>query len=81
MVECREALNASRALLVLHHNIKKGVRHRTVWYCSPHSYSDGRFECKDGLNASREVPVLEHNINKRRQTAAYSLVAALTPLC
>jgi len=34
-VECKDGLNAFRALLVLEYNIKKRRQTRTVWYCSP----------------------------------------------
>ena len=56
--ECKDGLNASLALLVLEHNIKKCGRPRTVWYCDPPPYADGRVECKKSL--SEAVALLVH---------------------
>jgi len=61
-VECKDGLNASRALFVLEYDIKKG--REAPYSLVLQSYADGRVECKDGLNASRALLVLEHNIKK-----------------
>ena len=69
LVECKRAINASRALLVLERFIlKSGRKDTTVHFGSVASYSPVRVlvECKWDLNASRALLVLEHNIKKKR---------------
>ena len=51
-VECKEDLNASRALFVLEHNIKNKWCPRTVWwrFLRGHLYRDS--ECRAGRDLS-----------------------------
>ena len=52
--ECKGALNASRALLVLEHNVKKaGPPYSLVlWFRCTHPYADPSVECKNGVNVA-----------------------------
>jgi len=74
MVECKEDADASRALLVLEHNIKKygSPPFSVIAVVAPCSqpYADGRVECKEDVDASRALLVLEHNIEKGRPSPA-----------
>jgi len=66
-VECKGDLNASRALLVLEHNIKKErfPQYRLLFrFLCSHPYANGMVEWKEDLNASRALLVLERTILK-----------------
>jgi len=59
-VECKDDLNASRALLVLEHNKKELCPPSNVVLQSLRSHpdADGRVECKDDLNAAMHCSFL-----------------------
>jgi len=65
--ECKRDLNATRALLVLEHNIKE-ERFRpyslVLWFLCSHPDADGEVECKGDLNMSRALLVLERVLER-----------------
>jgi len=60
-VECKGDLNASRALILLEHNIKKCGRAIQSRSCVPSvatPYADGRVECKKSVSEDGALLVL-----------------------
>jgi len=58
-VDCKDGLNASRALLVLERTILKQDRaSRTVGYLCCHPYAHGKVECKKSVNEAVALLVL-----------------------
>ena len=67
-VECKTALNASRALLVLEHNVKKAGPPYNLVLRFP--YADSSVECKNGVNVALHNYLLSIIIILKKRSAA-----------